>query len=306
MIDFVSVLIPAYNAEATLAETLDSVLKQTHSEIEVLVIDDGSTDRTSAIAKEFSRKDNRCRCIQQANAGQPNALNRGINEAQGEFITVIDADDLYDPTKMKKQLHVLHTSGCDVVLTQFQRFKVEDSRVVYTSRTDPPEFKNRSDYLRTLIFASRYQMYLFNTALVRASCLKQAGGFDANLPTARDWDMWLRLALFCSFSNVQEPLHFYRKHPGSYSLSHSIYRTLHAHWQILGKMREVRALSTRDLANAERSRLYEHVRILLYRGEIGAALRMLGEGCRSHHLYLNRTFYELLYEGIRRNVFSSS
>lgn len=100
----VSVIIPAWNAEATLREALESVGGQTYSELEILIVDDGSTDRTAAVAKDFCSAEPRARLISQANGGPAAARNRGIAEARGEWIALIDADDLWHPTKLEKQV----------------------------------------------------------------------------------------------------------------------------------------------------------------------------------------------------------
>jgi glycosyltransferase involved in cell wall biosynthesis len=100
----VSVLIPAWNAEATLAETLGSAAAQTHRNLEILIVDDGSTDRTAEIATEFCASDDRARLISQENRGVASARNCAIEEAKGEFIAPLDADDLWHPQKIERQL----------------------------------------------------------------------------------------------------------------------------------------------------------------------------------------------------------
>lgn len=100
----VSVIIPAWNAEATLAETLGSAAAQTHRNLEILIVDDGSTDSTAEIAKEFCDFDDRARLISQENCGVASARNRAIDEARGEFIAPLDADDLWHPPKIERQL----------------------------------------------------------------------------------------------------------------------------------------------------------------------------------------------------------
>lgn len=97
----VSVVVPCYNAESFIAETLDSICAQTHAPTEILVIDDGSTDSSAAIVERFS---DRVRLIRQDNQGESHARNRGLSEATGHWVAFLDADDLWEPTKLEKQI----------------------------------------------------------------------------------------------------------------------------------------------------------------------------------------------------------
>ena len=101
---FVSVIVPAFNAQATLQETLESVQAQTHQNMEILIIDDGSSDRTAEIAARFCATEPKARLLQMSNGGVASARNLGISEAGGEWIAPVDADDLWHPAKLAKQL----------------------------------------------------------------------------------------------------------------------------------------------------------------------------------------------------------
>jgi glycosyltransferase involved in cell wall biosynthesis len=103
----VSVVVPAFNAEDTLSETLDSVRAQTHSDLEILIVDDGSTDSTPDVAQRFCSMDPRAKLIRKENGGVGSARNSGIEDARGEWIAPIDADDLWHPTKIERQLRRL-------------------------------------------------------------------------------------------------------------------------------------------------------------------------------------------------------
>jgi len=100
----VSVIIPAYNAEGTLAETLDSVLAQTFADFEAIVVSDGSTDRTASLVRDYSAHDSRIRLVEQANAGVAAARNKGIEESDSRYIAPLDADDLWHPQKLALQV----------------------------------------------------------------------------------------------------------------------------------------------------------------------------------------------------------
>jgi hypothetical protein len=106
----VSVIVPAWNAEATLGETLASVAGQTYDNIEIVIVDDGSTDRTPDVARAFCASDPRARVVSQENAGVAAARNRGIAESTGAWIAPIDADDLWHPTRIEKMMAVAHAA----------------------------------------------------------------------------------------------------------------------------------------------------------------------------------------------------
>ena len=109
--ELVSVIVPAYNAAATIGETLRSALAQTYPQLEVLVVDDGSTDATADIVRSFVARDPRVRLLQQANAGVAAARNLAIAQSRGAYVAPLDADDLWHPQKIALQLEALRRGG---------------------------------------------------------------------------------------------------------------------------------------------------------------------------------------------------
>lgn len=107
----ISVVIPAYNAERTLAETLESALAQTCRDIEVIVVNDGSSDQTSALVQAYAARDPRVRLVEQANGGVARARNHGVDAARGAYVAPLDADDLWHPAKLERQLRALRAAG---------------------------------------------------------------------------------------------------------------------------------------------------------------------------------------------------
>src|SRR5947209_4924853 len=107
----VSVIVPAYNAENFIGETLNSVLAQTYENIEVIVVDDGSRDLTAAIVKNAARRDRRVKLLRQQNLGVAMARNLAIARSSGEYIAPLDADDIWYPSKIEKQVRSLETGG---------------------------------------------------------------------------------------------------------------------------------------------------------------------------------------------------
>ena len=129
----VSAIVPAFNAEKTLSETLDSIRAQTHPKLEIIVVDDGSTDSTPAIVRAHQSADPRIRLVQQENAGVASARNAAAAEARGAFLAPIDADDLWHPVKIERQLAQFAEGAADVGVV-YSWFALLDakSRIIHT------------------------------------------------------------------------------------------------------------------------------------------------------------------------------
>jgi glycosyltransferase involved in cell wall biosynthesis len=209
--DLVSVIVPAFNAERTINETLLSVRNQTHRNLEIIVVDDGSTDRTYQYSSDQSRVDSRIRVIRQPNAGVAAARNHGIAEAQADLIAPIDADDLWRPTKIARQLRVLRAGGSEVKLVYTWSALIdEDSKVIDWGK-DPP-------FAGDVLFALSYGNFVGNgsTALMQKSVLNELGGYDASLRARQgqgceDWSLFLQIAERSHFAVVPDDLTGYRQ-----------------------------------------------------------------------------------------------
>jgi len=205
----VSVVLPVYNGERTLARTVASVLAQTFTDFELLVVDDGSTDGSRAVLAGFD--DPRLRVLGFANAGHSASRNRGIRAARAPLVAFIDADDLWLPGKLERQVAALEARPAAALAYAWTDcIDAADAWVGTGShvRVDGPAFE------RLLV-----RNFLDNgsTPLVRAAALAEAGGFDEALPAAEDWDLWLRLAWRHEFACVPEVLVLYRIHGGTES-----------------------------------------------------------------------------------------
>jgi glycosyltransferase involved in cell wall biosynthesis len=212
----VSVIIPAYNAFATIERTISSVLNQTHSDLEVLVVDDGSTDETAALIRHIAEADCRIRLLQKANGGLVSARNHGIAHASGEFIAPIDADDLWHPEKIRKQVELILRRGDHVGLVYaWARGIDEEDRVLFD--VTPCSFRGNV-YAPLLI-----RNFVGSGApLVRRRCVDEVGGYDATLAGRgatcfEDLQFNLNIAERYEFDFVPEFLWGYRFRPGSMS-----------------------------------------------------------------------------------------
>jgi glycosyltransferase involved in cell wall biosynthesis len=198
----ISVVIPAYNAEKTILETIESVLNQTFSDLELIVINDGSTDSTLNIVSSI--KDPRLKVYSYPNAGVAVSRNRGTAQTCGEFISFIDADDLWTPDKLEAQLKALQANP---------QAAVAYSWVDYITASG--EFFRPGNYIT--INGNAYQELLIHCVLengsnplIRKQALTEVGGFEQELSLAEDWDMWLRLAARYNFVAVPSPQILYR------------------------------------------------------------------------------------------------
>ena len=212
----VSVIIPACNDAATVERTVSSVLNQIYSDLEVLVVDDGSTDQTAALVQSMADVDHGIRLLQKPNGGLVSARNYGIAHAGGEFIAPIDADDLWHPDKIKKQMVVMRDRGDQVGLVYcWSRAIDERDRVLFD--ITPCIF--RGNVYTALILRNFLSS---GTPLVRRRCVEEVGGYDATLssrgaPCCEDLKFNLDIAERCDFDLVPEFLFSYRVRAGSMS-----------------------------------------------------------------------------------------
>jgi len=199
----VSIIIPTHNRSKLLRVALESALGQTYPNIEIIVVDDGSTDDTAAVVAQYTGRVN---YIKQANQDVAAARNTGIRVASGEYLTFLDDDDLILPTKIARQVRVL-ASRTRVGLVHC-RFYYADENGNYLHEVGIlPE----GEVLQGLICRN---FIWVGAPLIRRQCLEQVGLFDEEIPPiAADWDMWLRIAQAgYQFACVQEPLGVYRIH----------------------------------------------------------------------------------------------
>ncbi|MBM4035209.1 MAG: glycosyltransferase [Planctomycetes bacterium] len=212
----VSVIIPAFNAERYLRETLQSVLAQTYRDLEVIVVDDGSTDGTAALAETFASEvaqaSRLCpvRVIRQANAGPSAARNRGIREARGELIAFLDSDDLWLPDKLAEQVPLFGGTGVPPVGLVYCHAERMDSegRPLPTAQAPKPVGRVFKDFLLRNHCPT-------SAAVVRRQCFEACGYLPEDMVWAEDWHLWLRLARRYDFAAVPRILVRHRVHPGA-------------------------------------------------------------------------------------------
>jgi glycosyltransferase involved in cell wall biosynthesis len=210
----VSVIIPAYNAERYIARTLESVLSQTYRHIEVLVVNDGSTDRTVEIVEAFAQKDRRIRILHQPNLGATAARNCGIKSSRGEYVAPIDADDIWCEEKIQAQVEAFQRCGPSVGLVYSWSIIIDES--------GNPLAAIAHEYQGKVLAELIYSNFIGNgsSPLIRRSCFQNVGDFNVNLRAGQDWEMYLRIAERYEFQVVPKFHVGYRRAMNSISANY--------------------------------------------------------------------------------------
>lgn len=221
----VSIIVPCYNQARFLPDALDSLLAQTLTNWECIVVDDGSQDNTREVAERYAKGDSRIRLISQANRGLADARNSGIEVARGRYIQFLDADDLIAPEKLALQVEALSQSQRPSVSYTDYRYCPEDDVAKTTTRDNfaPPRFLRER---RLHDIAARWESefsipchcFLFDARFFRDNPIR----FDETLPNHEDWDCWMQIfATDPEVRHVEGPLAIYRLHGASMCVERS-------------------------------------------------------------------------------------
>ena len=232
----VSVIIPVFNGEADLAAAVDSALSQHGCNVEVIVVNDGSTDATADVIASYG---DRIRVIQQANQGAPGLAatrNNGVRASTADWIAFLDHDDVWEPDKLCRQLELAQTKNAYVVYSNARNFGDIDR--VADLRSDPEAILEGDLFLPLLMD----NFIVMSSAMMKRSLFDAIGGFTENPVLAEDWDLWLKAAAAgAMFAAVRDPVTLYRWRPGSFSKNHE-------------RMRQLRLLAVRRALETNRGR----------------------------------------------------
>lgn len=196
----VSVVLPTYNRENVLGRAIESVLEQSYHDLELLVVDDGSTDNTATVVEDFD--DSRVELLEHdKNKGAAAARNTGIREATGEFIAFQDSDDEWHSEKLQKQMDIFTDAppSVGVVYTGFWDF----DNGTKTYRPGRGIESKEGDVHNSLL---EQNFVTTQAAVVRSQCFAKVGGFDERLPRFQDWELWIRVSREYTFKLIDEPL----------------------------------------------------------------------------------------------------
>ncbi|MBE8965317.1 glycosyltransferase [Nostocales cyanobacterium LEGE 12452] len=248
-VTIISVIIPAYNSEKTIKETIQSVLNQTSANFELIIINDGSQDSTLDIITQI--KDPRIKVFSYPNAGGNVSRNRGLNLAVGEFVSFLDADDLWTSDKLQSQLKALQENATVTVAYSWTDYIDENGEIVLSGT----HVTANGDVYEKLLVTN----FLENGSnpLIRREALIELGGFDEYLCAAQDWDMWLRLACKFDFICVPCPQILYRISPNS--VSSNLVRQEKACLQVLERACKERSLALNNIRNLSLANLYKYL-----------------------------------------------
>jgi glycosyltransferase involved in cell wall biosynthesis len=199
----VSVVIPVYNGERFIAAAIESVLHQTFSDLECIVVDDGSTDATSQLIDAYGSD---VVCVRKQNSGVASARNEGIRIARGRYVAFLDADDVWLKEKVARQVELAEATQAALVYTGLQIVD-EELRPISEEIAAPPAIA-----LRNSLLLEQPYMSIPSTSLILRAVLEDVGGFDERMSTSADTDLGCRLALRYPIAAIPEPLVFYRTH----------------------------------------------------------------------------------------------
>lgn len=226
----VSVVIPTYNREKTIARAVRSILAQTYENYEVLVVDDGSTDSTRKIVEGLG--DDRIRYIDLGeNSGASHARNVGIQMAECDYIAFLDSDDEWLPEKLSKQMDAMRRMPENVGFV-YCRMKRADSN---EKKAVCPEQDMPVNLLAGNLFVTLMKKNIIGTptVLARKKCLEQAGGFDESLRCIEDWEMFLRIAQAWEIGFIEDIL--VTVHATAGSVSYNIRAYIEARCYMISK-----------------------------------------------------------------------
>jgi glycosyltransferase involved in cell wall biosynthesis len=202
----VSVVIPCFNGEKYLAEAIRSALCQTYRPLEVIVVDDGSTDGSRRIIDEFASQ---ITTVRQANSGLPAARNAGISASKGALLAFLDCDDYWDPEFLASMVGGLEGSGAAIAYCGWQNIGLPGPR---GQPFIPPDYETDESKLLLLVSGVRWPVH---AALVRRQVMVEAGGFDQRFSSCEDFALWIRTATRHKLVRVPKVLAFYRHHGGA-------------------------------------------------------------------------------------------
>lgn len=280
----ISVILPVFNTEKYLTESIESVLIQTYQNWELLIIDDGSTDSSPDIIRWFLNADNRIRSFKQANGKQGKARNLGIDNSKGKFVAFIDADDLWFPDFLQQQIQFIQLSRADMV---FGKAVTDNYRKVAVGKEKGLVLKGK-DGIKILL---RGNLISINTVLIKRECLLHVGKFALSneLQFGEDYDLWLRV-LLAGYSCFENPVYlaFYRSHPEqSTKIVNSKYLQI---------VKIISSISDKDIENEKRKALYLWLRRALRYQKHDDKIKRIAEILNYMPSFSIRWLFKIIYK----------
>lgn len=276
----VSVVIATYNMGQYIGQAIESVLNQSWDNLEVIVVDDGSTDCTQEIMQNY-KENGKVIYIKNENQGQPKAKNCGIKNARGEFIAFCDADDLWEPNKLEIQMPLFSRPEIGVVYSEVSNINPDNERFIRTN--------NEKRYTGKVTEKMLLENFVpFGTSVIRRACVEKNGMFDEQFRMGIDWDLWLRYSLDWEFAFTNERTYIYRIWDGQMSNNYRG-RYKHAHLILEKFISQHGARVTKAVLNRAKADMYvkEASMIAKHENLFWTPLKGIGKGiCYSPDYWL--------------------
>lgn len=270
----ISVIIPAYNAEKLIEETINSVYNQTYKDYELLVVDDESSDNTVKIVEKMLFSPHRI--IKKKNGGEASARNAGLKEAQGKYISFLDNDDLFTKDKLKIQYEFLEKNMEFAMCYSNYNFILSSEKKNNWKNWDFSVGNNGSGDIFIKQFAAN-KIHIVTT-LIKKECFEKVGAFDETMNYASDSDMWIRIAANYKIGFINESLAYYRLHDSNVSLDREtclIHRiaSMNKNYKLFYEL----VKDNREIKNSIKNLYYRLVKFYLKNKEFKKALIRLKE-----------------------------
>lgn len=225
----VTVVMPVHNGERYVAEAIESILGQTFSDFEFIIVDDGSKDSSLEVIRSYEACDNRIRLVRfKRNMGAPNARNHAINLASADYIAMMDCDDVCMPQRLERQVDHLSANQAIGVLGAGAQAVSEDLSPLYLF--DLPE---HHALIAFNVFVGSF--FVHPTVMIRRQLLDIVGGYKPSQQAADDTELWTRLIWRTRFSNLPEPLLLYRRHEAQHHTSPDVTLTTQS-WDVRARL----------------------------------------------------------------------
>ena len=332
----ISIVVPAYNAEEYLPETVESILAQTVSDWELIIVNDGSQDATWALAEQFAARDSRIRTVHQANTGLPGARNRGYEESspQTRFVIFLDADDLWEPNTLGVLMSALEEHPEAVAAHGLARYIDEKGHLIRRGKLES-RIHNRKAIMNgrfvswpmekpTTFAVLAIDCYIVSagSVLIRRSALEKVSLFDRMKHLSRasleDWDLWLRLCLHGDLAVAPQVVLNYRQHDANLSKARHLMHQGHVYVrmktllspELLPEQRRIMQISNQQAVATDERRLAYHewmmARESLRHGGASQAASLLRTGWRHYGRYLRLRHSVAVTEAWVRMLLESS
>lgn len=202
----ISVLLSCYNGSRWLSQAIESILNQTLGNFEFIIVDDGSTDNSLKIIKEYAQQDSRIVVLAKKNTGLADSLNKGLEIARGDWIARLDVDDISEPSRLQKQL-IIAESKKNIVFVGSGLFAIDESGSILQTYHYPISHRL---LVRNLCTSRKFPAH--SSAFFRTDVVRAIGGYRSRIERSQDWDLWLRLSKYGELVCAAEPLVMLRQH----------------------------------------------------------------------------------------------